>query len=172
MARGVSSGLVKMKNTVDGLQILAPDALPILAELDSRDASLWLMPSFAEVAGPEATARVLGLPWELVLSETASDGLLKSVDALDSAIESPLVRRRGLVHVIDVPPSNTVLPPRSLPIFLLNGRNEADNAGFAAIVAFSTLRHSERRHGRRRIERFVHEVDFSGSRSTNTSHGK
>ncbi|MAA97813.1 MAG: hypothetical protein CMN87_15570 [Stappia sp.] len=121
-----------MKNTVDGLQILAPDALPILAELDSRDASLWLMPSFAEVAGPEATARVLGLPWELVLSETASDGLLKSVDALDSAIESPLVRRRGLVHVIDVPPSNTVLPPRSLPIFLLNGRNEADNAGFAA----------------------------------------
>ncbi|VDC19205.1 hypothetical protein [Pseudogemmobacter humi] len=121
-----------MNEIVDGLQILAPDALPILAELDSRDASVWLMPSFAEAAGPEATARVLGLPWEFVLSETASDDLLKTVDALDSAIESPLVRRRGLVHVIDVPPSNTVLPPRSLPIFLLNGRTGADKAGLAA----------------------------------------
>src|SRR5690606_11206459 len=121
-----------MSEIVNGLQILAPDALPILAELDSRDASLWLMPSFAEAAGPEATAKVLGLPWEFVLSETASEGLLKSIDALDSAIESPLIRRRGLVHVIDVPPSSTVLPPRSLPIFLLNGRTEADKAGFAA----------------------------------------
>jgi hypothetical protein len=121
-----------MNNVAEGLQILAPEALPILAELDSRDASLWLMSSFAEAAGPEATARALSLPWELVLSETASGDLLKAVDALDGAIDTPLVRRRGLVHVIDVPPSDTVLPPRSLPIFLLNGRTEADNVGFAA----------------------------------------
>ncbi|TNF13003.1 MAG: hypothetical protein EP320_10515 [Rhodobacteraceae bacterium] len=121
-----------MSSIAEGLQILAPDALPILAELDSRDASVWLLSSFADAAGPKATAGVLGLPWECVLSETASEDLLKAIDALDSAIETPLVRRRGLVHVIDVPPSNTMLPPRSLPIFLLNGRTEADNAGFAA----------------------------------------
>ncbi|WP_345900769.1 hypothetical protein [Martelella sp. UBA3392] len=121
-----------MNSIAEGLQILSPDDLPILAELDSRDASLWLMPSFAEAAGPEATASILSLPWEFVLSETASESLLKAVDSLDSAIESPLVRRRGLVHVIDVPPSSTVLPPRSLPVFLLNGRTEADRAGFAA----------------------------------------
>ncbi|MHC9234290.1 hypothetical protein ACX9MO_01480 [Pseudooceanicola sp. 502str34] len=121
-----------MISVAEGLQVLAPDALPILAELDSRDASLWLLPAFAEAAGPEATARVLSLPWEFVLSETASEGLLKAIDALDSAIETPLVRRRGLVHVIDVPPSSTVLPTRSLPIFLLNGRTEAEKTGFAA----------------------------------------
>ena len=121
-----------MSEIADGLQILAADALPILAELDSRDVSLWVMSSFAEAAGPEATAGVLSLPWEFVLSETASAGLLKAVDALESAIENPLVRRRGLMHVIDVPPSNTVLPPHSLPIFLLSGRTEAEKTGFAA----------------------------------------
>lgn len=121
-----------MSSIAEGPQILASDALPILAQLDSRDASVWLLPSFVDAAGPKATAGVLGLPWECVLSETASDDLLKAVDALDSAIEAPLVRRRGLVHVIDVSPSNTLLPPRCLPIFLLNGRTEAHKAGFAA----------------------------------------
>ncbi|QNP78606.1 hypothetical protein [Agrobacterium tumefaciens] len=121
-----------MKSFAESFQILAPGALPNLAELDSRDVSLWLMPSFAEAAGPEATAGVLSLPWQFILSETASNDLLKSVDALGNSIESPLVRRRGLVHVIDVPPSNVVLPPRSLPIFLLNGRTEVDYVGFAA----------------------------------------
>lgn len=53
-----------MKNIAEGIQVLAPDALPILVELDSRDASLWLLRSFADAAGPEATAGVLGLPWE------------------------------------------------------------------------------------------------------------
>lgn len=121
-----------MSSITEGLQILARDALPILAELDSRDASLWLLPSFADAAGPEPTARLLSLPWECVLSETASAELIKAVDVLDSAIESPLVRRRGLVHVLDVPSSQIVLPPRCLPIFLLNGRTEAEKAGFAA----------------------------------------
>lgn len=121
-----------MSSVAEGLQILTRDSLPILAELDARDASLWLMSSFAEAAGPEATARVLSLPWEFVLSEIASADLLKAVDALENGIDTVLVRRRGLMHVIDVPPSNTVLPPRSLPIFLLNGRTEADKAGFAA----------------------------------------
>lgn len=121
-----------MGNITESLQILAPDALPILAELDSRDASLWLLPSFADAAGPELTAGLLGLPWEMVLCESTSEDLFKAVDALDNAIGNPLVRRRGLVHVLDVPPSQIVLPPRCLPIFLLNGRNQAGNAGFAA----------------------------------------
>lgn len=121
-----------MTRVAEGLQILAPEALPFLAELDSRDASLWLMPSFAEAAGPETTAKAISLPWQFVLSDTGSEDLLKAVDALGNSIESPLVRRRGLVHVIDVAPSNIVLPPRSLPIFLLNGRSEVLHAGFAA----------------------------------------
>ena len=121
-----------MSSFNQGLQVLAPEALPILAELDSRDASLWLLSSFADAAGPVATSRLLGLPWECVLSETASEELLKAIDALDNVIENPLVRRRGLVHVLDVPPSQVVLPPRCLPIFLLNGKTEAEKAGFAA----------------------------------------
>lgn len=121
-----------MISIAEGLQILAPDALPVLAELDSRDASLWLLPSFAEAAGPETSASVLVLPWECVLSEVASGKFLKALDAFDSSIENPLVRRRGLVHVIDVPPSNTVLPPRCLPIYLLNGRTASEAIGFAA----------------------------------------
>lgn len=121
-----------MSSITEGLQVLAPEALPILAELDSRDVSLWLMNSFAEEAGPAATAHVLGLPWEIVLSETASAGLLKALDALDGAVDNPLVRRRGLVHVLDVPPSQVVLPPRCLPILLLNGRTESEKTGFGA----------------------------------------
>ena len=121
-----------MSSIAEGLQILDPNALPILAELDSRDVSVWLLPSFAAAAGPPATAGALGLPWELVLSETLSGDVLEAVEALDSAITNPLVRRRGMVHILDVPPSRVVLPPRGLPVFLLNGRTAVDSAGFAA----------------------------------------
>lgn len=121
-----------MSSIAEGLQILDLNALPILAELDLRDVSVWLLPSFAASAGPAATAGVLGLPWELVLSETLSGDVLEAVEALDSAITNSLVRRRGMVHILDVPPSQVVLPPRGLPVFLLNGRTAVDFAGFAA----------------------------------------
>lgn len=121
-----------MNSIAEELRILAPNAVPILAELDSRDVSLWLLPSFAETAGSVATAGIMSLPWECVLSEIAQADLLKALDAIGSEIDTPLVRRRGMVHVVNSRPSNTMLPPRSLPIFLLNGQTELDKAGFAA----------------------------------------
>ena len=65
----------------------APDQL--LANLDGRDAAVWLMPAFAAAAGPNVTARILGLPWNLVLSEAGDAPLLAALEAQEEA-DDPL----------------------------------------------------------------------------------
>jgi hypothetical protein len=114
------------------VRIFAADTLPVLAELDERDATLWILPAFLKDAGAEATAKLAGLPWELVLDDTSDLGLLSEIEALPRDLDSLLVRRRGLTYLVEGSPSSVRLPPRSLPIFLLRGRGTGADQGFAA----------------------------------------
>lgn len=114
----------------------APDQL--LADLDARDVAVWLMPAFAEAAGPEIAAQVLKLPWSLVLSEVGDASLLTALDDQEGP-DDPLVRRRGLVQLVDANPADVPLPRRSLPVFLLNGRPGAAPAGLAALTQRLTM---------------------------------
>ena len=115
-----------------GVRVFAADVLPVLAELNTRDATLWILPAFLEDAGIEATAKLAGLPWELVLDDTSDRNLLSEIEALPRDLDSPLVRRRGLTYVVEGSPSSVQLPQRSLPIFLLRGRGIGADQGFAA----------------------------------------
>lgn len=111
------------------LQSSAPEFL--FTEFDTRDVVAWLLPSFVESAGVEATANLLGLPWGFVLSETSDQALIDSLETPEP-VDGPLVRRRGIIHVVDTNPSDVTLPPRSLPVFLLKGRISERSTGLAA----------------------------------------
>lgn len=110
----------------------------LLTELDSRDVAVWLLTSFFENASAEKTATVLGLPWAFVLSETSDKAMLTALETPEPP-DSPLVRKRGMVHIIDTNPSDVTLPPHTLPVFLLSGRTLGLSEGFAAVTRRHTM---------------------------------
>lgn len=127
----------------------APDQL--FTSLDGRDVAVWLMPAFAAAAGPDLTARILGLPWSMALSEVGDARLLAALEAQEEP-DDPLVRRRGLVLVVDASPADVSLPRRSLPVFLLNGREGSSAATLAALTRRLTMLQEL---GRRSIKQLI-----------------
>lgn len=111
------------------------EAVPstLLDRLDAREAVIWVTDSFVSDAGVEAAAQLLSLPWRLVLCESRDEALLSRLEAAESAGDL-LVRRRGFVQLIDGNPADVPLPPRSLPIYLLNGRPPSSPLGLAALT--------------------------------------
>lgn len=89
-------------------------------------------------------ASLCRLPWNVVLSEYSDEQLLAQLEVAEN-INDPLVRRRGLVHVIDSDPAETILPPRHLAILLLNGRGGQRRTGLAALTRRLTMLQDLRR---------------------------
>ena len=119
--------------------IQAEASAVLMRELDSRDAAVWLLNSFADAAGVVETAKLLGLPWAFVLSESSDPSLISALETSEESVDGPLVRRRGMIHVVDTNPANVTLPRRGLPIFLLNGEASAPVTGLAAITRRLTM---------------------------------
>ena len=109
----------------------------LFADLDSRSIAVWLLKPFFEAAGAEATAKILSLPWSMVLSEASDKALVEALEVSEPP-DSALVRRRGIIHVVDKS-TDTPLPPRSLPVFLLGGRGPARSVGLAALTRRLTM---------------------------------
>ncbi|MBD9653158.1 hypothetical protein IB267_32870 [Ensifer sp. ENS09] len=106
---------------------------PLLTQLDSRDVALWLQDSGAEeldLAGIEAATR---LPWNMVVSEMSEATYLSALEQPEE-INDPLVRRRGLIQIVDSDPAESLLPPRHLAVMLLNGRGTQRKGGFGAMA--------------------------------------
>lgn len=111
---------------------------PLLSQLDNRDAALWLSGSETEVLETTAAVRLCRLPWNLVLTELTNESTLKSLEEPE-ALESLLVRRRGLVHLVDTDPAEVLLPPRHLAVLLLNGRSNQRRTGMGALTRRLTM---------------------------------
>lgn len=95
-----------------------PDSL--IVGLADREASIWMR---GTVDNPDEVATLLAmvrLPWKQVFIEQADPRLVAALEEPDSGA---LVKRRGYVHVVDTDPSRIELPTRSLPVFLLDGRD-------------------------------------------------
>src|SRR5689334_21632441 len=100
-----------------------PDIL--VRAIADRSATLWLhrTPTGAQ---QELLARFIGLPWrEVYVSSLLSQDL---VDALERESDPDLVRRRGFAQVIASNPASVLLPPRCLPIYLLDGDGRQESA--------------------------------------------
>ncbi len=105
--------------------LLPEDAL---SDLLDRDAALWVCGPEPDSADErEKLAQFMVLPWKVVLSELSSKALVAEIETRGAQQDS-LSQYRGFVHLVASDPSMRHLPPRALPIFLLNGRNDASNS--------------------------------------------
>jgi hypothetical protein len=112
--------------------------------MDSRDVVLWLGESDEEDFDADKAASLCRLPWNVVLSESSDKQLLANLEA-DEGLSDPLVRRRGLVHLVDSDPADSLLPPRHLAVFLLNGRSGQRRTGLGALTRRLTMLQDLRR---------------------------
>lgn len=109
--------------------ILKYSAFPedTLVDLLNRDAALWVCGFESDSLDEwEKLARFMVLPWKVVLSELSSAALISNVETYGSEQDS-LSSYRGFVHTIASDPNTIQLPARALPIFLLNGREDASD---------------------------------------------
>ena len=96
-----------------------PDSL--LTNLESRDVALWLRDLPRDLSGRETVNAFLGLPWRLIVSEFYDAELINALE-VDAPLDDAMTRKRGFLQIIDDDPSRINLPQRSLPMYLLNGR--------------------------------------------------
>lgn len=131
--------------------ILVPssDSLPdsLMAALADRDVSIWVRGTFESAEKIKALAKTLRLPWKAIFIENANPGLVQELETPDF---SSMARRRGFVHIIDSDPSRINLPPRSLPVFLLTGR-DGQSSPFERQLQRLTMLEELRRSGVRQI---------------------
>ena len=114
-------------------KILTLNSVPqtIFSELDIRDVSLWIADDPTNSDDLSALANLSSLPWRNILCELNSKELIDLLQ-LQEDISAPMVRRRGFKHVISDNPADIRLPPRSLPIFFLNGLPDDSPSSFSA----------------------------------------
>ncbi len=109
-------------------RLINVDRIPddVVQYVASRDAALWV--GGGQVSSPatiDVLAQLIRLPWRLVLVEDPSESLARALEDQSPEKEGELPRRRGFVQLIGRDPVGVVLPPRVLPVYLLNGREGA-----------------------------------------------
>lgn len=93
----------------------------VIHNLVTRDAALWVASGLDEDPSARAAlAAIIQLPWRLVLSESSNADLIAAFRATHR-----FERSRGFVHVVASDPETLSLPRQSLPVYLLNGRDDA-----------------------------------------------
>ena len=113
----------------------------IVREIASRDAALWIGEGLDATPGQvERLRELIQLPWRLVLCEPKGRALTEAIES-DTEGAGSFRRHRGFLHLIASDPEGLELPQRSLPIYLLNGReNTSDPAESPAIGRNAGLR--------------------------------
>lgn len=94
----------------------------LLASLDSRDAALWIRGLPTTTVNQETIVSFVGLPWRMVLAEKYDQPVMSKIE-IDAASDQSYIRKRGFVHLVENDASRIDLPPRCLPVYLLNGRS-------------------------------------------------
>lgn len=126
-----------------------PDNL--VSGLEGRDVALWVRSLPKDETRQEAFVAFLGLPWRLVFTETYNPEVIRGLEAA-SKFNDPMTRRRGFAQIIDGDPSRIELPHRSLPIYLLNGREDPHvSSDFESRLRRMTMLEELRRSGVREI---------------------
>lgn len=102
-------------------------AADVVARLGARDVALWIRSPLEYGDSVEDLARFVGLPWAMVIDERYDKTLIDAIQQTE-AVDDPLVRRRGFIQIIESDIGKTELPPRSLPLLLLNSRKPAPSS--------------------------------------------
>jgi hypothetical protein len=127
--------------------LIQVDAVPghLLSALDNRDVALWIRGLPKELPNQDTLLQFLGLPWRLVMSEWYDAATIAALESATTSSAS-MIRKRGFVQVVDGDPSRIELPQRSLPFYLLNGREVGDaSTDFASRLRRITMLEELRR---------------------------
>lgn len=110
---------------IDARMVRTTKVDPTLAnDVLARDAALWLGTGVGDRDDDVAAiAQLATLPWRAVAVESASASFAAGIDSHKD--QQALVPRRGYVDVIAANPESIPLAPRTLPVFLLNGRERS-----------------------------------------------
>lgn len=111
-----------------GVQHRTSASEDVLHYLSRRDAALWIgggLDVQPEVV--ESLARLAALPWRLVLCDSSSAQLVQALASRSGTARDRLTSQRGFINLVANNPEGLLLPPRTLPIYLLNGRDDAQN---------------------------------------------
>ena len=118
-----------MKNAILAGEFLSDTTA---SDVASRDSVLWIGPGIdRSEAIWKLLARVVTLPWKYVYCESSDADFLEEVFAADKH-DSRLTSLRGHIHVVASDPRDQSFAPRSMQIFLLNGRSDAQGGTRAA----------------------------------------
>jgi hypothetical protein len=102
--------------------------LSLIQSLSDRDAALWIGQDVEDTdEALAAISSLVALPWKIVLCESNSSKLIGAFEA-HNASGQLLDRKRGFIHLVASDPQGIQLPPRALPVYLLNGRQQAREA--------------------------------------------
>lgn len=111
-----------MQRRLEFVQSISQDSARRLAY---RQAALWIGPDFGEHPDVGLLSDIVGLPWAVVLCECSAASVAKAIDAPAEGLALEFERVRGFIHVIASDPEELTLPPRALPVYFLNGRDDA-----------------------------------------------
>jgi hypothetical protein len=103
-----------------------PDS--VIHHLSNRDAALWVGRGFDGPGEITAVCDLIQLPWRMVLCESQQGDFARAVESLTQSSDDQFNRVRGFIHLVASNPEGLALPPRALPVLLLNGRADATDA--------------------------------------------
>jgi len=92
-----------------------------LSNLETRDVALWIRGLDLNNGQLNLISNFISLPWRLVMLEGQHEDLCDLLEQ-SSQVEDSLSRKRGLIQLINSDPSRIELPPRCLPVYLLDGQ--------------------------------------------------
>ncbi len=111
----------------------------ILSDLLSGEAVLWVTErNLSTPIAVEALRRLVLSPWRGVYVESTSSEFAQALSQDNDPKQ--WTSATGFMHLVASDPSTLVLPRRSQPIFLLNGRADREAAESALLPARSALR--------------------------------
>lgn len=113
-----------MENAIFSVEFLSDSTI---TDIVSRDAALWIGPGLEKCeAIHRMLAQVIALPWKFIFMESTDVTFLDKALSVEANYPR-LTALRGHIHVVASDPRDQTFAPRSLPIFLLNGRSDVSN---------------------------------------------
>lgn len=122
-----------------------------MARIETRDTALWIRSLKLLRENRKLLLGFLALPWKLIVCEDSDATLLKELEQRD-ATDDVMIRKRGLVQILDQDPSRVELPQRCLQILLINGPSgHSTQTSFEANLRRMTMLDQVRRSAPREI---------------------
>ena len=109
----------------------------LVQRLENRDVALWIADWSDD--SPDAQrllADIALLPWRQVMIESTSETFASYFDAQDT--EGYLTEARGYPYPINIDPKDILLPRKCLPVYFLNGVDNADGPSSSKLGRFAS----------------------------------